>query len=268
MKNKAVFGWLVTGALLVGGATGFYLWQESMKPPLQVLEPMAPPAAPTAQAEPAIRYPIPQSDDAKAKPLPPLDQSDKAIRDELYGLIGLQALNALFNSEHFVRNVVVTIDNLPRKTLAVRLLPTKPATGGDGFVTSGNGDSLSIAEGNAVRYKPFIRVAAVIDAKKLVASYVHYYPLFQRAYEELGYPKGYFNDRLVAVIDHLLDAPEVEGPVRLTQPHVLYKFADPELEGASAGHKIMVRMGDANAEEVKVKLREIRRELTGQALPK
>jgi hypothetical protein len=267
MKNKTL-GWLAVGALLVAGAAAFYLWQQSLRSSQRVLEAVEPPPPPAAQAEPAIRYPIPQNESAQAaaKPLPALDQSDSAIWDELYGLIGLQSLKTLLNSEHIVRNIVVTVDNLPRKTVAVRLLPTKPV--GDSFRTTGKGEILSIAPDNAARYKPYIRIAEVVDAKKLVAVYVRLYPLFQRAYQELGYPKGYFNDRLVMVIDHLLDAPEINEPVALTQPHVLYKFADPELEGASAGHKAMVRMGRENAAKVKAKLREIRRELTGQVLQK
>jgi hypothetical protein len=262
MKNK-MLGWLAIGVLAVGAAAGIYLWQQRLEPPAQVLEPVAP-TGPVAQAEPAIRYPIPQIEGAPAgeKPLPALDQSDQAFWDELYNLIGLQSLKALFRSEHMVRNMVVSIDNLPRKTVAVRLLPTNPVN--DGFLTTGKGESLSISAKNAARYKPYIRVAEVVDAKKLVEIYVRFYPLFQRAYQELGYPKGYFNDRLVATIDHLLEAPEIEGPVRLVQPHVLYKFADPELEGASAGHKAMVRMGGENAARVKAKLRVIRQELTGQ----
>jgi hypothetical protein len=45
---------------------------------------------------------------------------------------------------------------------------------------------------------------------------------------------------------------------------VLYQFADPELEGLSAGQKIMLRMGAENAAKVKAKLREIRRELSAR----
>ena len=56
-------------------------------------------------------------------------------------------------------------------------------------------------------------------------------------------------------------AAQQAGPVKLVRPKVLYQFADPELEGLSAGQKIMVRMGPENAAKVKAKLREIRREL-------
>jgi hypothetical protein len=103
-----------------------------------------------------------------------------------------------------------------------------------------------------------------VEAKKLVAAYVYFYPLFQNAYRELGYPTGYFNDRLVEAIDNLLAAPDVPAP-KLVQPKVLYQFADSGLEARSAGQKIMMRKGKRERRTVKP-LRAIRRELTGQAV--
>jgi hypothetical protein len=97
-----------------------------------------------------------------------------------------------------------------------------------------------------------------------VAAYVHFYPLLQQAYRDLGYPDGYFNDRLVAVLDNLLAAPQPAEPVALAQPKVLYEFADAALESLPAGQKILVRMGPANEARVKAKLAEIRRLVAGQ----
>jgi hypothetical protein len=77
----------------------------------------------------------------------------------------------------------------------------------------------------------------------------------------LGYPAGSFNDRLIEAIDDLLMTPDVEGPVELTQPRILYEFADPDLEALSAGEKILLRMGPENSAKIKTKLREIRDEL-------
>ena len=114
---------------------------------------------------------------------------------------------------------------------------------------------------NYRRYAPFVGFASAVDTDRLVGAYVRFYPLFQEAYETMGYPEGYFNDRLVEVIDHLLVAPEIEGPVRLVQPRVRYQFADPELESLSAGHKILVRMGPENARRLKGKLGEVREAL-------
>jgi hypothetical protein len=92
---------------------------------------------------------------------------------------------------------------------------------------------------------------------------VHFYPLIQQDYRDLGYPKGYFNDRLIEAIDDLLAAPESKDPLQVVQPKVLYQYADPELEARSAGQKIMMRIGNENAAKLKAKLQEIRRELTG-----
>jgi hypothetical protein len=41
----------------------------------------------------------------------------------------------------------------------------------------------------------------------------------------------------------------------------MYRYADPELEARSAGQKVLMRIGNANAAVVKDKLRAIRREL-------
>jgi len=82
--------------------------------------------------------------------------------------------------------------------------------------------------------------------------------LFQSAYQNLGYPNGYFNDRLVQVIDSLLATPQLSGPIELSRPNVLYTFADPKLEALPAGEKLLLRMGPDNAAVVKGKLKELR----------
>ena len=81
-------------------------------------------------------------------------------------------------------------------------------------------------------------------------------------------PDGYFNDRLVEVIDHLLATPEVAGPIKLTQPGVFYQYADPSIEERSAGQKAMIRLGSQNAAIVKEKLRALRKEVVKQSAGK
>jgi hypothetical protein len=117
------------------------------------------------------------------------------------------------------------------------------------------------------RHPPYAQIADAIDAKALVAWYVRFYPLFQQSYRQQGYPDGYFNDRLVFVIDHLLETPELRGPVALARPGVLYEFADPALERRSAGQKLLLRSGPENERAIKAKLGEIRAALTGQEPP-
>jgi Protein of unknown function (DUF3014) len=160
-----------------------------------------------------------------------------------------------------VRHAVVTIDNLPRKKVAVQLRPIKPVSG-ELVVAPGGEPTLS--PDNAQRYAAAMAVVKNADVKQVVSVYRHFYPLFQQAYVELGYPDGYFNDRLIEVIDHLLATPDVAGPIKLTQPSVFYQFADPSLEERSAGQKLMIRLGPENAAIVKDKLRALRKEVTKQ----
>lgn len=250
-------------AAVIGAATLAGFFYLTRTPPAPPAAPAAAPAqAEVKPAEPAILYPIPES---QAAQLPPLDSSDNALRDALVNHFGRQSVLQLFGLDSIIRHMVVTIDNLPRETVATRLLPTKPVRGA--FLVSKAGGETTISPANAARYLPYVELAKRTDAAQLVSMYASFYPLFQAAYVELGYPKGYFNDRLVEVIDHMLAAPVADGPVRLTQPHIVYKFADPELEGASAGHKIMMRMGSQNALVVKAKLREVRAELVRGAAP-
>ena len=53
----------------------------------------------------------------------------------------------------------------------------------------------------------------------------------------------------------------------LTQPHVLYQYADPALESATAGQKILMRIGPADEGEVKARLRELRVQLLKRMHP-
>ena len=165
-----------------------------------------------------------------------------------------------FHTERIIHNIVATIDNLPRRRAPMSVMPVERAPGK--FITAGKEDNLTISPKNAARYTPYVKIAEAIDAKKLVELYVRLYPLFQQAYEELGYPKKYFNDRLIVALDDLLAAPDIKEPVRLVQPSVYYLFADPDLEGRSIGQRILMRIGSKNEAIIKGKLREIKQELT------
>jgi hypothetical protein len=246
---------VVVAILAAAGFAAYYFGPWS-RPPLL-------PPAPHVEAPPAREAPAapqgPQHPIASAEaphPLPTVKESDPALRDAIGGVIGADAFQRFFEPEDILHRIVATVDNLPRKSYASRLDPVKTPT--TPFATTGKDDALAIAPANAARYAAYLRVLEAVDPDKLVGAYVHFYPLFQKAYVDLGYPNGYFNDRLVEVIDNLLETPDVEGPVRLVVPHVLYEYADPDLQSRSAGQKILLRMGRENAARVKAKLRDIR----------
>lgn len=251
MKSRIVVAIVV--AIVVGGiAAYFYGQQRQPEPiPVQAILPAPPPPGPVVQQviETAPAQP----------PLPELSDSDKFMLDTLAGLVGNKSLMKLFYTERIIRKIVATIDNLPHERVPLSVMPVSPAPGA--FITEGaEGDNI-ISPKNAARYAIYVKIAEAIDAQKLVEVYVRLYPLFQQAYEELGYPKRYFNDRLLAAIDNMLAAPDPKKPIKLVQPHVLYNFAAPDLEARSAGQKILMRMGSENEAKIKARLREIKQQV-------
>ncbi len=260
--------WGVSAVLFAGLVGGYYLWRAiaTRDVPVALEEPAE--RKPAPRVEPAIRYPIervPQSADAAqaAAPVPSLDASDPEVQDALARLIGRAAFHQLVHPENMIRHVVATVDNLPRRTLAPALKPVKPIAGP--FIAPGNGDSATLAAANAARYTPYVTALESLDTHKMAGIYAYLYPLFQQAYRELGYPNGYFNDRLVEAIDVMLSTPDVPEPIALVQPRIVYQFADPDLEALPSGQKIMLRMGRDNAARVKAKLLDIRQAVTGQS---
>jgi hypothetical protein len=260
--RRSVLPYLLVALLALAAGGGYYVWRMRQPPTLPpVPEPAAQTApAPKTQAEARIEHPIDSA--PVSAPLPALADSDPDVGSALAGVFGKSSFEQLFVPETIVRHLVATIDNLPRKQVASRLMPLKPVPGV--LRTTGRDASLAIASDNAARYTPYVRAMDSVDSKKVAAVYIQFYPLFQQSYAELGYPSRYFNDRVFEVIDHLLSTPDVSGPVALTQPKVLYEFADPQLQELSAGQKILVRMGPDNEARVKAKLREIRKLLQRQ----
>ena len=235
------------------------------------LPPIEPPTAEPAVIEPLTTEPESQQEEpaeevaetAPAPPLPTLDDSDDTLRKNLYTLAARQVLDSLLNLNRIIRRFVVTVDNLPRKHLSSSKYRSNQSIRGQPVVEE---DSLGLylSEENFARYDSFIDLLENVNSDQLLALYVQYYPLIQEAYEDLGYPSAYFNDRLIDVIDHLLEAPDIGGRISLLRPRVLYKYVDPELEALSAGQKIFIRIGPRNAARVKSKLRELRQALAGE----
>lgn len=236
--------------------------------PPAIRYPLVPPPSPAGQRQPDAAAPAPeprvQAEQVApaAPPLPALDESDAKLQQALSDIAPEHRLRSLFHTSGMIRRFVVTIDNLPGRQLPrSRHSLVRPTPGR--LAVRGEGETLYLSADNFIRYRPFVDLVDGVDSTRVVAIYRRFYPLFQQAYEELGYPSGYFNDRLVDVIDHLLSTPDVERPIRLVRPHVLYRYADPALEALSAGQKVLIRIGPRNAARIKTKLRELRGLLVG-----
>jgi hypothetical protein len=164
--------WLWLLPLLALGAVVGHFWRESQKPP-----PPEPPAASAPVAEPAIRHPI-KSVEASEKPLPPMAESDDALRDALTALLGSELPEFVYLKD-MVARMVVTLDNLSRDYVAPRLMPVKPASGLP--ITIKSGDNLALSPKNAERYRPYVRLVEAIPTSASIALYARFYPLFRNS---------------------------------------------------------------------------------------
>jgi len=250
-------GMVIAGlAILAGVGYAGWLWYASRPAALPAPVVVAPaPPAPKPQGPPPARFPIDSGADSR---LPSLAESDGPWREAVTGVDGLLGLGRLLVTPGLIHNIVATVDALPREKVARRVFPVEATPGR--FRVGANG---TFGADNARRYDPWMKMIRAVPPAQAAAVYRRFYPLFQQAYRELGYPDGHFNDRLVEVIDDLLSTPETAFPIKVTAPGVMYQYADPALESLPIGQKMLLRLGPANLSDVKAKLREFRKEIAG-----
>jgi hypothetical protein len=265
-------------ALVLAGAAGGFLWWRHRPAPAPPAPPVTTPAAPAAP----VAVPIaPAAPTGPAHPLgtrpasgegglPALDDSDAFFKKALGELFGGKSGLSFLILDGFARRLVASINNLGNDSAGAELWPVNHAAGR--FEVEPRAGGAVIGAANVDRYAAFVRFADGVDTQRAVALYLRLYPLFQRAYEELGYPGKYFNDRVIEVIDNLLATPDLVAPVKVKLVEVdgaarpaasarLYVYDDPALEAASSGQKILLRMGHENAAKLKAKLTDVRRHL-------
>lgn len=272
-KHASIGSWVAAVIVVLAIAAGaFYLIRNAMNAHDKPVTPHAANVTPLASTphHAVIQHPIEQAQAgpaaASTSPLPALDGSDESVADTLARMAGDSDLSALLVRQRIVERLVATLDALPRHEALGSF--TLPAHTPKGAVVVENADgAMSLAVSNSERYAPYLQVVDATDPQTLVDWYVRAYPLFQQAYQQLGYPKGYFNDRLIEVIDDLLAAPELTTPAPLLRSNAYYVYADPALESLSTGQKLMLRVGPAAETRLKATLRIIRAKVVGADLP-
>lgn len=264
---------IVLAVVLVASYFG---WQHfNPRPaPVPVVEPLArwpeAPTVPLTPVAPTIQHPI-DTPAPEAAGGPALADSDQQVGEQLNDLLTRKNVLAFLQLDGFVRRAVATVDNLARQQAPARVWPVQPTP--KRFTVQRGSDGVdTIHPDNSQRYTPLVLMIDAVDTAQAVALYRRLYPLFQQAYEELGFPGRYFNDRLVEVLDHLIATPvpttplavklvEVKGEFTSTRPWVRYEFADPALESLSAGRKVLLRVGPEHQQRLQTKLRDIRQRI-------
>ena len=263
---KLAFAVLVVVAV---AGVGWYFRGEFLPQPVEQVVAPPEPAIDEAVVDEGPAHPMtpPKSTESvqgELVPLPPLDDSDAYFLVALVDIFGSN-IDALLVKEAIIDKFVATVDNLPREHVAEKIRPAGRLSQRFRVDAAGSNGPIYLSPDNYQRYDPLVSKIASADIDAVADTYRRFYPLFQQSYERLGSPNGYFNDRVVEVIDHLLATPpQPDEPIRLVRPHVLYEFADSRLEDLSSGQKLLLRIGPEHAATVKRFLRDLRAELARQ----
>jgi hypothetical protein len=250
---------------IVLGLAAWRYWPSVPAPPAPqpAAAPVTPPAAvaapPAISAMPDAPHEAPQ--------VAPLAATDNAVELALSDLLGRTAVLTLLQTDGFAARVVATVDNLPRAHVAPRLWPLNPTAGR--FTVADDG---RIAAANDRRYDAAVALLDALPPDRAAAFYHRLAPQLQSAYADLGYPGQPFHARLLAVIDHLLETPALSRPLTVTltqvkgsipseRPWVRYEYVDPALQSASAGQRLLLRLGPDHQRRVLAWLRDLRARL-------
>lgn len=255
------------------GTIGYLLVEEEHKRPPKLHDLPTPAAVQPAAVPDVVNAGKPVYDEPLPvpvpQPLPDLDQSDASVLAALKGL-NINGLVEMIIPQDILRKFVRAVDVLEEGKVITEYRPIASPQGAfvaDSFNVKVSGGELGeqqdveqfrVSPKNYLRYTLFVQVISALDSDASVALYKRYYPLLNRAHQELGSGKGNFHSVLIRAIDKVLSAPDANGDMLLIHPKVYYEFADPALEKLPEAHKLMLRMGPDNAEKVKGSLRNIR----------
>lgn len=265
---------VIVGLLVVGYVVSVMISDD--EPETMVTEPVEiPQPAPAAEPEPEPQpepepeptpvapeqepVPVPEPEEP-AFVLPRLDDSDSLVRDGMVSLTRHEGINRWLGANELIRKFVVFVDNVangsvPRQQVAF-LAPEVPFT-----ARQISDDVYVMDEASYSRYDLVTDIFTSIDSRRAAEFFVLLQPLFQQAYDELGYPDAKFEDTIFKAIGRLLETPIKTESVRLVRPVVTFEYEDPKLEALSGAQKQMLRMGPRNTRAIQAKLSELALEL-------
>jgi hypothetical protein len=188
------------------------------------------------------------------KALPQLNDSDLSVKTQLSQYFAKQTLKLVVQDD-MIRRFVVYVDNIGKGKIAKKHSPIIEPQNSFSVV---DGDILTIAPQSYERYTPFVELFTSMTPQQAVNFYKEYKPLFDEAYEEIGYQERDFDDAVFDAIDMVLTTPIVTGNVPLLSESVVYKYAYSEWEQLPEAQKQLLRMGAKNVRKVKSALKGIK----------
>ena len=212
-------------------------------------EPTPTPAEPDSEPEPAVAPSEP--------PLPPLGQSDDAVRSAVVGVaVGAMGEQYLIPANIIERSASL-VYLMAQGDVPYKLIPL--ARPKQAFPITDDGNQVVTDPAGFSRYDPLANWLENLDLEALTASLELFLPLFREVWSYYGEDGEAFDFALLVTLDLIISTPELDlSEARLIRKEAVWIYEDPTIEGLAAVQKQVLRMGPDNAAIVKAKAAEAR----------
>jgi len=242
----------IIAALLVVavGVTGYFVFRNRFG--ARESAPASAPATAAPTQEPATSL----GTEAEVITIPPLDESDDAVRELVAKLSSQPSVMAWLASKNLIRTFTTVVSNIANGERAAGLVPSlKPKAA---FQVEDRGEEIYLDPRSYSRYLPLTTAATSVDPAAVARLYATLKPRIEEAYRELGYPDTPFDQTLERALVLLIKTPVPQGRVPLqVKGATFYRFADPALERLTPSQKLLIRFGPDNQRAVQTSLRQI-----------
>lgn len=189
-----------------------------------------------------------------AKPLPTLADSDVEIRTAAIKLSA--GLSEWLMTDQLLRKLVVMVNDFAQNLRPYRHFKffklAKP------FTVSKDEQGMYIDKASYQRYDRLAAAVNALDVDGAMKLFQRYRPLIQQVFDEFGYPDNHrLEDIFVKALANIMQAPIVDGKIRVYRPTVRYKFTDAALEKLNPVQKQLLRMGPENTRKIQNKCRQL-----------
>jgi hypothetical protein len=218
-ENKPVLIALAVAGVLLLGFLVYYFTSESevtVQDTVAIPEekpPVVEVPEPTPMPEPTPE--VAEEPEAPAFVLPRLDSSDQLIRDGAVSLTRHEGINTWLGSKQLIRKVVAFTDNVANGNIAKE--PAAALAPRGQMVVDEVEEGVYVVNPRSYeRFNNATNILLSLDTERSVEFYLLLRPLFQEAYEELGYPSGNFDQVVLSSIGRLLETPKTKVPKSLS----------------------------------------------------
>ena len=185
--------------------------------------------------------------------LPPLGNSDGIFRKDILNLSS--GFSPWLSMENIIKTWMIATNDFSQNLRPYKHFRQFKLS--QPFQVATDDSGMYITEQSYQRYNGLASAVRAVNVGSSLKLYEKYRPLLQQVFATFDYPEQYhLEDVINKAASSILQAPILEGKIRVIKPTVYYKFSEQKIEMLSPVQKQMIRMGPENTRIIQTKLRQ------------